>query len=493
MPVILKNEPSPEVLMNSLRSLGYSFETAIADIIDNSISANAKNIYLEFPISGDNLYISILDDGIGMDKNELFNAMKYGSFKNYDNKDLGRFGLGLKSASLSQCKVLTVLSKKDDVVSCYRRDVDYILKNKEWDCIELRHDEFKTLPNVDKLNKIEHGTIVIWENFDIAYKKSEGAVRSYLSREFDIAEKHTRLVFHRFINDKFQPISIYFNDVKIHGLDLFLEDNLKTDRRKPSIINIGNSKILVQPYILPHVSDISTEELNEKLGGIDWFRKDQGFYIYRNKRLIIYGTWFKLKSLNLSNEMIKYGRIRVDIPNSLDEIRDIDIKKQNAVIPQAIIHYLRQIVTEVCENSAKKTKRRAKLTLEKDNNLIRNKRLSTAKKDIFYVNQDSRIVRSVLDNLNENDRRSVSELLEIISSSLPLLDINSSMNSNNYETKIVDDNLENIISFGISYFYYIKNTFKLDNDIIFNQMSALEPFDKENILNIIKEKILNGN
>ena len=130
----IKNIPSPDILMNSLRSIGYSFKTALADIIDNSISVNAKNIWIDFPsYNSDNLYITILDDAVGMDDAALFNAMKYGSERDeYGDKDLGRFGVGLKSASLSQCRMLTVMSKFDSEVHAYRWDLDEVLRSKEW-------------------------------------------------------------------------------------------------------------------------------------------------------------------------------------------------------------------------------------------------------------------------------------------------------------------------------------------------------------------------
>ena len=134
MAIKIKNTPSPDVLMNSMRSIGYNFRTAIADIIDNSISAKAKNIYISSPINDEKIFITILDDGEGMDDSELFNAMKYGSNKEYyDTNDLGRFGLGLKSASLSQCRILTVASKKENVIVAYQWDLDSVIQNREWD------------------------------------------------------------------------------------------------------------------------------------------------------------------------------------------------------------------------------------------------------------------------------------------------------------------------------------------------------------------------
>ena len=137
MSVKIENAPSPSVLMKSMRSIGYTFETALADIIDNSISAGAKNIYISVPINDKDVYISILDDGNGMSRDDLFNAMKYGSDREYQINDLGRFGLGLKSASLSQCRILTVISKNEGTISGFQWDFDSVIEDKRWDCIEL--------------------------------------------------------------------------------------------------------------------------------------------------------------------------------------------------------------------------------------------------------------------------------------------------------------------------------------------------------------------
>lgn len=115
-----ENKPTADILMLSMRAMGYSFESAVADIVDNSISAEAKRISIRFAIDPKNLYVAICDDGHGMSSEELFDAMKYGSEQKRTGRsesDLGRFGLGLKSASLSQCRKLTVASKKDGHIS----------------------------------------------------------------------------------------------------------------------------------------------------------------------------------------------------------------------------------------------------------------------------------------------------------------------------------------------------------------------------------------
>lgn len=246
MAVKIKNTPSPDVLMNSMRSIGYNFRTALADIIDNSISAKAKNIYISSPINDEKVFITILDDGEGMDDSELFNAMKYGSNKEYyDTNDLGRFGLGLKSASLSQCRILTVASKKENVIVAYQWDLDSVIQNREWDCLKLENHEINNIPNIEHLQKLTQGTLVVWENFDIGYKKSGGRIRDYLCDEIDDAESHIRLVFHRFLSNSFKPLKIYINQVLLTPIDPFLEYHSKTDSQNPKEIDVNGSIVKI--------------------------------------------------------------------------------------------------------------------------------------------------------------------------------------------------------------------------------------------------------
>lgn len=278
--------------MNSLRSIGYSFKTAVADIIDNSISADAKNIWIDFPsYSSDNLYITILDDAIGMDDAALFNAMKYGSERDeYGEKDLGRFGVGLKSASLSQCRTLTVMSKFNGDIHAYRWDLDEVLRSKEWECLRLDFDEIQACPNYEKLNSLVQGTMVVWQNFDIADQKSNGHAYEYLSEKLDESESHLCLIFHRFMNRSISPVSFFINDRQLKGLDPFLEGsphhkrNPKTDEGKPVEMAVkyydkGYEKeamIKVQTFILPHQDDLSKEDV-EALGGMEVLKDEQGF------------------------------------------------------------------------------------------------------------------------------------------------------------------------------------------------------------------------
>ena len=487
---IIANNPSPDVLMNSMRSIGYSFKTAVADILDNSISAGATEIKIYSPIN-DDIYVAFCDNGNGMDREELFNAMKYGSQReHYCKNDLGRFGLGLKSASLSQCRRLTVASKKKGNIVAFRWDLDVVLDTKEWNCLELDQKEIDEIPKIDKIKTIEQGTIVVWQEFDIAFKKSNGHVLEILSEEIEETERHLALVFHRFLNKSFNSVRIFVNDDKIKGLDPFLEDHPKTDSQKPSPINCEGTEIIVQQFILPHQNDLSNDDI-EKLGGIDYLRNGQGFYVYRNDRLIIYGTWFKLASSNLNSELYKYGRIKVDIPNTLDEIWDIDIKKQNATIPRVILNSLKKAVSNVRGRSKEKTAKRVRLTLDKDDSKIWNKSLDRDGKEIYFVNSESNFVKNFIDEFDDRDKSKIIHFLEILSSMVPYDDIYNSMCNKALAQKISQDGIDSIVIEGVNQFNYLKKLLQLPNEKLFEVLRTYEPFDNEEIFKLVEERIKN--
>ncbi len=153
--------PSPLPLIESLRDIGYSMETAIADIIDNSITAKATNVWIRFSWNFDNPWIAIIDDGYGMTENVLIEAMRFGSKNPRDDRpedDLGRFGLGMKTASFSQCRHLTVLSKQNRHLSCCDWNLDKIAsdyrqnENNEWLSVYRENN----IQDLELLNMLYH-------------------------------------------------------------------------------------------------------------------------------------------------------------------------------------------------------------------------------------------------------------------------------------------------------------------------------------------------
>ena len=322
--------PFAPALIESMRSLGYSFSSAIADLIDNSISANAKNIDIISEPSVEP-WLVIIDDGKGMSKNELYEAMRYGStnpLETRNENDLGRFGLGLKSASLSQCRKLVVVSKQKNEVSAMSWDLDYVIETGQWMLKGFSGDELETFPEIERLKAMCHGTYIYLGEFD-RIKESTGDIADTFNKKLSEMNDHIALVFHRFLNN---GLKIKVNELEVEARDPFLEYHQATQRKREIPIYINNEKILLKPFILPHLSKLTKKDL-EKVGGKENLKNEQGFYIYRNKRLIVWGTWFRLER---KDELNKLARVRVDIPNSLDYMWSIDIKKSTATLPDII-------------------------------------------------------------------------------------------------------------------------------------------------------------
>lgn len=273
---------------------------------------------------------------------------------------------------------------------------------------------------------------------------------------------------------------------------LFLEDHPKTDSKKVSEISMDGGVIKVQPFILPHINDLLDSDI-KKLGGTEALRNDQGFYIYRNDRLIIYGKWFRLSSSSISPELMKYGRIKVDIPNSLDDIWDIDIKKQNATIPKQVLNYLKKAVADVCTRSKEKTAKRVRLTLERDDTRIWNKSLTKNQKECFFINKDSEFVRHFLDDFDDKDKRKILNFIDAVSSAIPFDDIYNSVCNKNNATEPEDEQLEAIILEGVAQFKRIKNVIQKNDDEVMAILTKYQPFNDEVIAKRIKEIIDNEN
>jgi hypothetical protein len=417
------NPPKADFLMGAMRSMGYTFEAAIADIIDNSVSADARNLHVKFPTEPFNCIVSILDDGIGMDKDALFLAMKYGSnsceIQRKEN-DLGRFGLGMKAASLSQCKTLTVASKQNGIISAYQWNYDLILEKKEWLVIKLNKNEISQLSGFQELKSYNSGTLVIWEDFDIIEKSSGDIFTSLNEYKIKIID-YLSMIFHRYLNDENErKINISVNNFKLKGLDPFLEKHRKTNVRQEFKLAIKDSQgieryVSVQPFVLPYQKDLSKNDL-ELLGGITNLRTKQGFYIYRNRRLIIWGTWFGLPR----NELTKNARIRVDIPNTLDDIWNIDIKKQNASIPKSIKNSLTSAVRETMEFSVKIQNHRGRIAKIEDGlDYIWNRIEGRDKNFMYAINRDSRIFGLLKDHVDDEAMSRFEMVLEEIERSIP--------------------------------------------------------------------------
>ena len=343
------NPPDAGALMTSARSFGnYDLAGAIADLIDNSIKAKAKKISLTCLFKNGEPEIRILDDGSGMSQKELHAAMRPASTNPLERRaldDLGRFGWGLKSASFSQCRRLTVLTRQDDVLS---GAVWNLCDIKDWKMGVLSPDEAREICSPEF---VRDGTEVIWSDCD---RLSEDG--SLNSDDFNGLIFHARerlaLIFHRFLSGDAprRRLEIALNGTPIPRTDPFFREHNATQVMEEETFPAGNgATIRIRPYILPHYSKLNSSEL-EGIAGDEGLLRNQGFYVYRNNRLILYGTWFRLVQ---HGELSQLVRVSIDVPNSLDSVWKLTLDKSDAQLPTVLRGRLRQLVAKLKGRSSR--------------------------------------------------------------------------------------------------------------------------------------------
>jgi hypothetical protein len=342
-------------MLESLRGLGYSAATALADIIDNSISAGATRVDIIFAWRGPATTVSVLDDGRGMEDPDLERAMRLGHTSPLDHRapqDLGRFGLGLKTASFSQCRRLTVASKKTGQVSCLRWDLDLLASRPDggWYLLEGPADGSEDL--LAPLNSVTHGTLVLWESLDRVVTPGFDD-RNFLDL-VDRVEQHLATVFHRILTDRTRPFRITINARQISARDPFLTDHPATWSSPIERIAATGAQVEVQCHVLPHSDRLATAD-RRNAGGEEGWTAHQGFYVYRNRRLLVEGSWLGLGRGRpwTKEEALRLARIRIDIPNSADAEWKIDIRKSTARPPV----WIRERLTRLAEDTRLRARR----------------------------------------------------------------------------------------------------------------------------------------
>ena len=428
--------PIAPILVESTRSVGYSFEAAVADIIDNSISKQAKNIYI---YCGSNApqYLAVIDDGMGMSKDGLINAMKYGSrssMEERDSDDLGRFGLGLKMASLSQCRKLTVISSQNGRISGACWDLDHIIKTENWSLLILDDGEINKTIYIDKLKHLNSGTIVLWENFDRIAEETINSNKVFNNNMLR-TRGHIALVFHRYLSDK-DAISIYLNNDKIEPMDPFFTNYPATQQLEEEIRTIAGNIIKIRPYILPYISKLSKKD-RELVNGYDGVKLNQGFYVYRNRRLIIWGTWFRMTK---RHELKQLTRIKVDIPNTMDSLWEIDIKKSTASIPEVIKKELRIILDKAVLKSEKVYTYRGRITGNDDLEHVWNIVAERDNKIGYYINRENILYKKIVQSLEEDTCKIFEIFLKQIEALFPYQDVYTRLlkNYDSVQSPVID-------------------------------------------------------
>ena len=352
--------PNPAALIASMRAFGYSLPTAIADLIDNSITAAAAVIDVRTHWDGDRSWISIQDDGVGMDEDALIEAMRLGSRSPGEERlpsDLGRFGLGLKTAAFSQATSLTVATRCPNGKLAMRRwDLEYVTEHGTWSLLLDARDD--ATPVVDAFAAAPQGTLVLLQGLDRLSGEADvddHEAADHFLRHADAVIAHLAMVFHRFITE--DRLTIRVNEGVVDAWDPFLAGTRGGARLPDETLVLDDRAIMVRPHVLPHVSNLTAEQHAEAAGPRGW-NQQQGFYVYRARRLLVPGDWLGLPIQ--PEEHHKLARISVDLDNSMDLEWQIDVRKATARIPRQLTREFRRIANATRRRAAEVYRYRGK-------------------------------------------------------------------------------------------------------------------------------------
>lgn len=407
--------PEAASMIETFRAIGYSLETAIADIIDNSITAKASEIQIKRYWDGGNSIITILDNGIGMDNDELKRALRPGAqnpLSSRASNDLGRFGLGLKTASFSQCRKLTVISKKNNDINYWTWDLDYVAACQKWHIIRWAPSNFLNI-----LDPLETGTCVIWSCLDRIIPANVSVSNIIFQEKFSSAlekvRKHLGMTFHRFIEDK--SISIIWGSHAIEPWNPFCP---KENKRQAFPEELLPGEIRMKGYVLPHKSHFSKESEYILAEGPNGWNGQQGFYVYRGRRLLLAGDWL---GLYRKEEHFKLARILIDLPNSQDENWQIDIKKSRAFPPANYRDRISQYAKSIRQKAEEVFRHRGKILKQRAGQVFSPLWLDKTKDGqwSYVVNRDNPIIQHIKLLAKVQPEHAIDILLKLVESSVP--------------------------------------------------------------------------
>jgi len=407
--------PDPQSHIKTLMRIGYTMPSAVSDILDNSITANAKNIKIHSLPSLQESNISIVDDGDGMSPDELIQNMKIGCKDPGDERlrgDLGRFGSGMKTASFSQARKLTVISKKEGEPICAAVwDVDRIEDENTW-CLEiLDENEIKSHPLLLLNGQKECGTQVIWEKLSCLNKTNHSlGDKTIMASNLSDLGDYISLHFHKFMEGN-NKRNFSINNAQLQGIDPFMTRSPGYQEGRSEKLRCKGGYIEINTHVLPHFKRMETNPL-ERLGGANGIVQNQGLYIYRENRLINAGGWLGLAK---TSQLGALARVEVNVPSSLDQEWATDVKKSSLQLPPRIKKELRKFLSDPIKRSKRVYTYRGKLDQankywniqENENEKIISYQISTKNdllSDIFRVipkDQKSQLIK-YLGQLAEN-------------------------------------------------------------------------------------------
>jgi Histidine kinase-, DNA gyrase B-, and HSP90-like ATPase len=360
--------PSARRLITSLRDMGYDFASAVADVVDNSIEAYASRVNIEVRTDGDESWVRIHDNGRGMKPAQVREALRYGAAGSYDEqKALGKFGLGLKTASMSQCQHLLVASRSNagrPDISAYAWDLEHVLATDSWEILDVGRDEHSDHLRDPLLSHT--GTVVLWRRLDriLGYKHPYGGmIKKRLEIMCRELEEHLAMVFHRFIagEDDLRKVRISINGSLVKPWDPFVRGEKATKKLPPVVLQYDHEGVqgcvTIEAHVLPHQDEFSSPAAHAAAAGPMRWNRQQGFYIYRAGRMVQGGGWSNLRTMD---EHTKLARVGVSFDPRLDEAFRINVAKMRVQIPRQLREQIDQAIAPVIK-AAQVAYRRADL------------------------------------------------------------------------------------------------------------------------------------
>ncbi len=370
--------PSARRLTESLRDIGYDFAAALADIVDNSVAAGATEVDIEIVFEGAESHVLIADNGNGMSESELTESLRFGSRREYSVGELGRYGLGLKTASISQCRRVTVITRRaitNRRLSARTLDLDHIEKTDRWEVIEPPSDSHA----YRSLEWLHHGpgTVILWENLDrvLPDRRPEGG---WAKRRLDSlavkARDYLGMVFHRFIEGdtaRSHPLTITVNAEKAVAWNPFAPmEEFRLELPAQSFeVAVGElyGRVRLSRYVLPPRGQFSSlSEFDRMSGPLKWNRQ-QGLYIYRADRLVQYGGWSNIRA---ADEHTKFARAALDFQTDLDTLFQINVAKMRVSLPVEVKTLLERPIHELCHKADSVYRREAQNTKDSKSGLL---------------------------------------------------------------------------------------------------------------------------
>lgn len=488
-------EPDPN-LLESMRSVGYDLNTAVADLIDNSIAANASTIDIVYNDFGEQPYIAIIDDGDGMNRDMAVQSMQLaGNSPEMTRKatDLGRFGLGLKTASLSQARSLLVVSRKARIQTSLRWDLDAVARKREWALEELSKDDTDAaLPEkVRNLIPSVHGTCVLWRKMD----RLESVFGNKLS-DLDVAitdmMNYLALVFHRFTHpypdDPIKKTTIRVNGMAIPHRDPFLTNNPAVQQQAPQVV--AGTEVILRGYTLPYQNKLTDEDralldLGHEKGKT--LLDTQGFYIYRAYRLITWGNWFHMMR---REESTKLCRVRIDIPNTLDAEWTLDIKKSTATPPKTVRDSMRRFANSLSKPSRQVHRFRGRKISSDPEAPIWEVVQDRDNAFRYEINSKNPYVSAFEQTLSPEQRHNFKSMVKVLESCFPYRDMHSriAMDECVQEPLDIDEGITEMAT----QFWTVQHALGMSSEQFVRLYQDKEPFAlSKNAANILKE-VTNG-